>query len=320
MSKETPWNDVDKESGAWKRTDRTFRDRVTADGSSGFKAEPNRYHLYVSYACPWAHRTLIVRKLKGLEDVISYDVVDWLLVRSKSWSLEGKDPGSTGDTINGFKSLKELYLSVDPNYSKTFTVPVLWDKKQKTIVNNESSEIIRMLSSEFNEFAKNKELDLYPSDLRNKIDEINAWVYPNINDGVYRCGFAAKQSAYDQAVKALFEHLDKVEEILKTNRYLLGDTFTEADVRLFTTLVRFDAVYLTHFKCNKKRLTEYPNIMEYAREIYQMNGVAETVNMEHIKHHYFLSHTHINPYSIIPVGLDVDFTKPHNRGHLSKKE
>lgn len=297
-----------------------FRSFITADGSSGFKAEPNRYHLYVSYACPWAHRTLIVRKLKGLEEVISYDVVDWLLEKERRWTFDAKDPGSTGDTVNGFKTIKDLYLSVEPNYDRSFTVPVLWDKKQKTIVNNESSEIIRMLNSEFNEFAKNKDLDLYPSQLQDKINELNDWIYPNINDGVYRAGFAIKQGAYDTAVTALFEHLDKVEEILKSNRYLAGEAFTEADVRLFTTLVRFDLVYVTHFKCNKKRLADYPNLFGYTREIFQMKGVEETVNVQHIKNHYYLSHTHINPFAIVPIGLDIDYSQPHNRDHLPKKE
>jgi putative glutathione S-transferase len=312
------WNKQIGTTGEYKRASRTFRNKVTADGSSGFKAEKGRYHLYVSHACPWANRTMIYRKLKGLEEVISVNVVDYFLDSKTGWSLLNKDPASTLDTVNGAKYLKEVYFKADPNYDNSFTVPVLWDKQTNTIVNNESAEIIRMFNSEFNEFATNKELDLYPSHLRSKIDEINDWVYPNINDGVYKCGFARSQEAYDHAVHNLFEHLDKVEDILSKNRYLCGDTFTEADVRLFTTLVRFDLVYNTHFKCNIKKLKEYPNIWEYTKEIYQMKGVADTIVVEHIKKHYYMSHTSINPFGIVAAGPIVDYTVPHNRGQLGK--
>jgi len=241
------------------------------------------------------------------------DVVDTFLDKSTGWSLKKLDQGATGDTVNGVEYLKDIYHKADPNYEQSYTVPVLWDKTNKTIVNNESSEIIRMFNSEFNEFATNKELDTYPVDLRSQIDEINEWIYLNINDGVYKCGFARTQTAYDTAVTNLFTHLDKVEEILKKNRYLCGNRFTEADIRLCTTLFRFDPVYVTHFKCNVKRLIDYPNLWNYTREIYQMHGVTETVNFYHIKKHYYTSHVHINPFGIIPAGPLIDFTVPHTR-------
>jgi len=309
----TSWTKSINEAGEFKRPERSFRNFVTADGSSGFKAEPDRYHLYVSLACPWAHRTLILRRLKGLEHVISYNVVDWFLDTSTGWSFKKSDECCTGDTVNGFQYLKEVYLSVQPDYSDSFTVPVLWDKKTKTIVNNESSEIIRMLNKEFNEFATNKELDLYPQNLKEKIDEINSWVYTFINNGVYKAGFAKSQSAYDKAVQGLFEHLDRVEDILSKNRYLCGDNFTEADVRLFTTLYRFDPVYTTHFKCNIKRLIDYPNIWDYTRDIYQMGRIKETCNMVHCKNHYYKSHVHINPFGIVPAGPLIDYNVPTKR-------
>jgi len=305
--------------GSFQRVDRTFRNWIKADGSTPFLPEKNRYHLYISYACPWAHRTLIVRSIKGLEDVISYDVVDHFLDRSKSWSLEGKVPGSTGDTVNGAHFLKEVYLKADPKYDQSFTVPVLWDKKNQTIVNNESSEIIRMLNSEFNQFAKNKELDLYPENLRSQIDEVNSWVYDTVNTGVYKCGFAQSQEAYDLNVRKLFDSLNRLETILSKNKFLIGDQFTEADVRLFTSLLRFDSVYYVHFKCSLKHIYEYPNLWEYVRGIYQNNGIAQTVNWEHIIKHYFVSHAHINPFRIVPIGPVPEkeahqiFSKPSSR-------
>jgi len=236
------------------------------------------------------------------------------LLGEKGWSLSSDYEGATGDTVNGFGYLREAYFAAQPGYDGSITVPVLWDKKTRTIVNNESAEIIRMLNSEFQEFSGNPELDLYPAELRDPIDDVNEWVYDTINNGVYRCGFAKKQAAYSRAFKKLFASLNRVEGILAENRYLTGDTFTEADVRLFTTLVRFDAVYVTHFKTNQRRITDYPNLWNYTREIYQMSGVADTVNMDHIKYHYFASHLHINPFGIVPDGPAIDFTEPHTRG------
>ncbi|XP_060585019.1 glutathionyl-hydroquinone reductase YqjG-like isoform X2 [Ruditapes philippinarum] len=307
-------------SGEFIRKDSIFRNWITSDGSSGFKAEAGRYHLYVSLACPWAHRTLIVRHLKGLEDVISVNVVD-LLLTEKGWHFSDEHPNNTLDTVNGCKYLKDVYRKANPDYDGAITVPVLWDKQKNTLVNNESSEIIRMLNSEFNSFCQTDEqrkLDLYPENLRDEINELNSWIYPNINNGVYRCGFARSQQAYDDAVIKLFDHLDKVEIILSKQRYLTGNQFTEADVRLFTTLVRFDWVYHGHFKCNKKMLKEYPNIWAYAREIYQMKDIAGTVDKDHIRKHYHESHTSINPFRILPVGADLDFLQPHRRENIGK--
>jgi glutathionyl-hydroquinone reductase len=307
---------VENKSGAYVRKESQFRQSVTADGSSGFKAEKGRYHLYVSYACPWAHRTLIVRALKGLEDCISVTVVDWLLGQG-GWNFTNTKDGCELDPINGFDYLRKVYELTDTEYSGNVTVPALFDRKTNRIVNNESSEIIRMLNSEFNEFCSTdaqRELCFYPQNLREEIDALNSWIYPTINNGVYKCGFAVKQEPYDKSFKALFESLDRVEEILKTKRYLTGDTLTEADIRLWTTLVRFDAVYVQHFKCNLKRIVDYPNIWGYTRELYQMPGVRETVNMEHIKNHYMQSHKGINPHSIVARGPLIDFDQPHGRG------
>lgn len=312
----TPGRSVIDKKGAFQRSQSAFRNWVTADGSSGFKAQSGRYHLYVSLACPWAHRTLILRKLKGLDDVISVNVVDWLLNFETGWEFNEKRDGCTPDTVNSVKYLKEVYRKVDPDYNKSVTVPVLWDKETKTIVNNESSEIIRMLNSEFNDFCKTeeqKQLDFYPENLRKSIDDINEWIYPNINNGVYRAGFARTQEAYDEAVIGLFDALDKVESILSKQRYLVGSSLTEADIRLFVTLVRFDSVYEQHFKCNKKRILDYPNIWPYVRDIYQIPGIAETINMEHIKKHYMMSHRSINQYGIVCIGPDLDFMAPHGR-------
>ena len=290
--------------------DSIFRNWIKPD--SEFPPEKDRYHLYVSYACPWAHRTLIVRALKGLQDVISYSPVEFLLGPG-GWNFSSELP----DPINGFEWLRQVYEQTDAAYDGNYTVPVLYDKKNKRIVNNESSEIIRMLNDQFNHLAKNPSLDLYPEALRSQIDELNTWIYPNINNGVYRCGFAQSQEAYNQAFDGLFEHLDKVEAILSKSRFLTGPNITEADVRLFTTLVRFDPVYVVHFKTNKKRLSEYPNIFAYTRDIYQHSSacgdVKSTVNMHHIKHHYFESHKKINPLGIVPKGFDVDFDAPHGR-------
>ena len=311
---------VDK--GEFVRSVSSFRNWVTPDGTpgpsgeGGFAAERDRYHLYVSYACPWAHRTLIFRTLKGLEDVISVSVVHPLMP-AESWVF-GEYPGATKDHVNDAHYLYENYQKANPNFNGLVTVPVLWDKKRETIVNNESSEIIRMLNSAFNAFAKNKDLDLYPETLREEIDAINQPIYDNVNNGVYRTGFATTQVAYDRAFDRLFNTLDELEERLSKQRYLVGDQITEADWRLFTTLVRFDPVYYNHFKTNKKRLIDYRNLWAYTRELYQVPGVAETTNMDHIKYHYFASHRSINPTGIVPKGPEVDFMCPHGREKLSK--
>jgi putative glutathione S-transferase len=294
--------------GEFVRQKSAFRDRVTADGSSGFAAEPGRYHLYVSYACPWAHRAIIFRKLKGLEDVIGMTVVDPIR-DGRGWaftSAGGPDP------VNGFRFLAEAYHATDPDFDGRVTVPVLWDKKTSRIVNNESSEIIRMLNSEFDAFAANS-VDFHPEALRDEIDAVNAEVYDSVNNGVYRCGFAATQEAYDEAYEALFATLDRLEGRLADRRFLMGDVQTEADWRLFTTLVRFDPVYHGHFKCNERRLAEYPNLWAYTRDLYQTPGVAETVNLDHIKRHYYVTHRAINPTGVVPRGPAIDYTEPHGR-------
>jgi len=277
----------------------------------GFAAEPGRYHLYVSNACPWAHRTLIYRVLKGLEDVISVSVVHPLMPE-QSWVF-GDYPGSTPDEVNGKHALWEVYEIADPGYDGVATVPVLWDRKRRTIVNNESSEIIRMLNSGFDAWGR-AELEFYPEALRGAIDEINARVYRDVNNGVYRAGFATTQAAYEEAYEALFATLDALEARLGRRRYLVGDRVTEADWRLLPTLLRFDAVYYSHFKCNKRRLVDYPSLWAYTRELYQVPGVASTLWMDHIKLHYYGSHRHLNPSGIVPLGPDIHFAAPHGRG------
>ncbi|HSC97224.1 MAG TPA: glutathione S-transferase family protein [Burkholderiales bacterium] len=297
-------------NGEFIRRDSQFRDRVTADGSSGFPAEAGRYHLYVSTACPWAHRTLIFRKLKRLENVISVSIVD-PVVANEGWPF-GSGKGCVPDTVNGFHHLHQVYSKAQPEYTGRVTVPVLWDREKATIVNNESSEIIRMLNSEFESFAGAHD-DYYPQRLRREIDAVNKVVYENINNGVYRCGFATTQEAYERAFDALFGALDEMEARLDRSRYLVGDRITEADWRLFPTLVRFDAVYVGHFKCNLRRIEGYPNLSSYLRDLYQVPGIAETVDMDHIKRHYYASHRHINPSGIVPKGPELDFSTPHNR-------
>lgn len=305
------------ENGEFKRAQSTFRNWVTKDGSpgpsgkGGFKAEADRYHLYVSHACPWAHRTMIFRALKKLDSIITVSVVNPLMPE-ESWLFDGF-PGSTEDHVNHSRFLYEIYLKADPQFDGLVTVPVLWDKQLSTIVNNESSEIIRMFNSAFDEFGA-ADVDFYPKELRAEIDAINKKVYDNINNGVYRAGFATSQEAYEAAYDRLFQTLDELEQLLSKQRYLVSDRITEADWRLFTTLLRFDAVYYSHFKTNKKRLIDYPNLWAYTRELYQIPGVAKTVNMEHIKTHYFASHKFINPSSIVPKGPDLDFTQAHGRG------
>jgi putative glutathione S-transferase len=300
------WYDTGSTGGRFVRQESAFRNRITADGASGFKAEPGRYHLYASYACPWAHRTLIFRVLKGLEDAVSVSVVEPLMLEH-GWTLaDGADP------VNGARSLHEIYVKARPGYTGRVTVPVLWDKRTATIVNNESSEIIRMFNGAF-AAAGAVGPDFYPEALRDEIDAINTVVYGNVNNGVYRAGFATAQAAYEEAFDALFETLDDLEARLDGQRYLTGDRVTEADWRLFTTLVRFDAVYFGHFKCNKRRLVDYPNLWAYTRDLYQVPGVAGTVRMDHIKRHYYGSQRTVNPTGIVPKGPDIDFTAPHER-------
>ncbi|MDJ0839091.1 MAG: glutathione S-transferase family protein [Acidobacteriota bacterium] len=313
------WFDTKKSKGRFVRQQSAFRNWVTADGSAGptgeegFSAEPGRYHLYVALACPWAHRTLIFRKIKGLEDMISVSTVHPDMLQ-EGWVF-GDYPGATEDTVNGARRLYEVYTAAQVDYTGRVTVPVLWDKQKGTIVNNESSEIIRMLNTAFDHLGA-KHGDYYPEPLRPAIDEINELVYHNINNGVYKAGFATTQEAYTEAYDALFAALDKVEELLSKHRYLVGNQLSEADWRLFTTLVRFDPVYVGHFKCNKRRIADYPNIWNYLLELYQMPGVAETINMDHIKRHYYYSHHTINPTRVIPVGPEIDYTQPHDRKRL----
>ena len=305
------WYDTKSTGGRFVRTDAAFRNRVTSDGSSGFPAEPGRYHLYVSLACPWAHRTLIFRKLKKLEHAISLSIVDPFM-GSAGWAFSD-GPGCIPDTVNGTRFLHEIYTLAKPDYTGRVTVPVLWDKHRKTIVNNESAEIIRMLNSAFDDFG-DASLDFYPEDLRAEIDALNAVVYAKVNNGVYRCGFATKQEAYEEAFVELFETLAMLEVRLARSRYLFGERITEADWRLFTTLLRFDAVYFGHFKCNLRRIADHPNLSGYLRDLYQVPGVADTVGFAHIKRHYFASHRTINPTGIVPVGPAQDLGLPHHRG------
>ena len=309
--------DTKSSGGRFVRWDSAFRNWVTRDGSpgptgeGGFAAERGRYHLYVSLACPWAHRTLIFRELKGLQDAIGVSVVHWHM-GEHGWEFR-TGPGATGDALYGARYLYEIYTRAKPDYSGRVTVPVLWDKETRTIVSNESSEIIRMLNAAFDGVGATGP-DLYPEPLRAEIDRINAKVYDKVNNGVYKAGFATTQEAYEEAVIELFETLDELEGRLARQRYLASAQVTEADWRLFTTLVRFDPVYVGHFKCNLKRLIDYPNLWAYARALYQMPGVAGTVSFEHIKRHYYESHRSINPTGIVPLGPKIDFTSPHGRG------
>jgi putative glutathione S-transferase len=300
--------------GDFARPESHFRDTITADGSSGYAAEPGRYHLYVANACPWAHRTILVRKLKGLEDVIGLTIAD-PIVGEQGWAFTD-GPGHTRDPINGFAYLMDAYRATDPRYAGHATTPTLWDTKTKRIVNNESSDVVRMLEREFDAWAKHPELDLYPADLRAEIDAVNARVYSRVNNGVYRAGFAASQSAYDRAFDALFAELDTLEARLASRRYLVGDRITEADWRLWVTLVRFDSVYHGHFKCNLRRIVDYPSLWGFTRELYQVPGVAETVDMDHIKRHYYGSHRMLNPLGIVARGPAIDFLAPHGRDRV----
>lgn len=317
---DSAWYDTKKSGGKFERDASRFRDWVTVDGTPaqgrtrGFKAQPGRYHLYVSLACPWAHRTLIFRKLKKLEDVISLDIVHWHMGEN-GWTFLADD-GATGDSLFGSDFLHQIYTRAESTYSGRVTVPVLWDKQENTIVSNESSEIIRMLNSAFDEWG-DASLDFYPEALRGEIDATNELIYPNVNNGVYRAGFATKQEAYEDAFNDVFRTLDRLEERLGRQRYLVGDQLTEADWRLFTTLVRFDPVYVGHFKCNGQRIADYPNLSNYLRDLYQVKGVAETVDLFHIKHHYYGSHPTINPTGIVPKGPALDYDAPHDRARFA---
>jgi putative glutathione S-transferase len=297
-------------NGEFKRQAAQFRKRVTADGSSGFPAEAGRYHLYISLACPWAHRTLIFRRLKKLEDVISLSVVA-PIISPEGWAFEAESL----DHLYGFHHMHQVYTLAAPDYSGRVTVPVLWDKLRRTIVNNESSEIIRMFNSEFAAFTDDR-TDYYPERLRAEIDSVNELVYECVNNGVYRCGFATTQAAYERAFERLFGALDQLEGRLSRQRYLAGDVVTEADWRFFTTLIRFDAVYVGHFKCNLRRIDDYHNISNYLRELYQMPGIPDTVDIQQYKRHYYRSHQNINPTGIVPVGPALDFSRPHDRARL----
>lgn len=311
------WYDTKSTGGKFVRSTAKFRNWITADGApgpsgeGGFAAETGRYHLYVSYACPWAHRTLIFRQLKDLTDHITISAVHPDIL-SDGWTFETDNDGATGDTLYGLPFARDIYLKADPKISGRVTVPILWDKQRETIVSNESSEIIRMFNSAFNDLTGNK-LDFWPKDHRAEIEEVNARIYDTVNNGVYKSGFATTQEAYDAAIVPLFDTLDWLEKRLLKSRYLMGDQVTEADWRLFPTLLRFDPVYHLHFKCNRRRIIDYPNLWAYTRELYQWPGIAETINFDHIVRHYHYSHESINPNRIIPINPVIDWTEPHGR-------
>jgi glutathionyl-hydroquinone reductase len=304
------------QDGRFNRPTTKFRNWVTPDGSpgpsgeGGFAAEAGRYHLYVSLACPWAHRAVIFRHLKRLESVISMSITSWHM-GEQGWTFDEAE-GSSGDAVNGARRMSDIYLRADPKYTGRVSVPVLWDKQNKTIVSNESSEIIRMINAAFHDLT-NESTDYYPPELRSEIDAVNDLIYPNVNNGVYRAGFAIKQDAYEEAFRGLFAALDELERRLSRQRYLAGPRMTEADWRLFTTLVRFDAVYYSHFKCNKRRIDDYANLSNYLRDLYQVPGIDETVSIDHIKRHYYGSQLKVNPTGIVPLGPELDFTAPHDR-------
>lgn len=313
------WYPTEASKGRFIRSAAQFRNWVTADGSAGpsghagYKAEADRYHLYVSYACPWANRTLIFRKLKGLEKMISISAVHWHMA-DEGWTFK-QGEGVIADPVLNADYLREVYLKANNIYSGRVTVPVLWDKQTNSIVSNESAEVIRMFNSAFDEVGAIAG-DYYPVALRDEIDALNERIYDTVNNGVYRAGFATTQEAYEEAVLPLFATLDWLEDKLKSQRYLCGDQITEADWRLFTTLIRFDPVYVGHFKCNLKRLLDYPNLWAYTRDLYQQDGIDETINMHHIKQHYYASHKSINPAGVVPVGPVLDYSEPHDRGAL----
>ncbi|WP_135365562.1 glutathione S-transferase family protein [Halosimplex halophilum] len=310
----TDVEDYTNDDGEFEREETSFRDRVEDDPDARFQPEAGRYHLYVSYACPWAHRTLLIRSLKGLEDAVSVDVVDPYR-DDGGWQFTPEKEGCTPDTVNGSDYLREVYQKADPDATCRVTVPVLWDKQEETIVNNESEEVLRMLDTEFDDVAE-RDVDLYPEGYREEVDRIIDDIYEPINNGVYRAGFASSQEAYDRAVDDLFSALDHWDEVLADQRYLAGDRLTEADICMFTTLVRFDNVYHTHFKCNVKAIHEYDNLWPYLRDLYQTPGVAETVNTDHIKEHYYTTHPDVNPKRLIARGPDLDFDAEHDRDEL----
>lgn len=311
------WYETKSTGGHFKRSEAHFRNWITADGqpgisgNGGFQAAAGRYHLYVSLACPWAHRTLLMRHLKGLETHIPVSVVHPLML-DHGWTFDVDFPDATGDSLYQHEFLYQLYLHAKPDYSGRVTVPVLWDTEQHTIVSNESADIIRMFNSAFDQVGA-KPGDYYPVALRPQIDELNGWIYDKVNNGVYKAGFATSQSAYDEAATQVFVALSQLESILARQRYLTGAQLTEADLRLWTTLIRFDPVYHTHFKCDKYRLSDYPNLFAFLRDIYQMPGIADTVNMAHIRHHYYRSHGTINPHGVISLGPEQNLNRPHGR-------
>lgn len=314
MTGRAQFPDEQDEDGSFHRQEDAFRDWVTADGRSGYPAETGRYHLYVSWACPWAHRTIIFRHLKGLEPVIGMTAVDPIR-DDRGWAFrEGR--GHSIDPVNGFRYLREAYVGTDPGYQGRYTVPVLWDRIAGRIVSNSDDDMLRMFNSAFNALTGNRE-DYYPTDLREEIDRMNHEVYERVNNGVYRAGFATSQGAYESAVRELFAMLDALEQRLSGQRYLFGDRIVETDWRLFVTLIRFDAVYHGHFKCNIRRLVDYPHLFGYVKDLYQYQGVADTVDFDHIKRHYYVTHDDINPTRIVPLGPDQDFTTPHGRQNLA---
>jgi len=314
------WYDTAKTAGKFERSIAQFRNWVTPEGEAGpsgkggFKAEPGRYHLYVSYACPWAHRTLMMRELKGLTDMISLSVVHPLMLE-QGWTFATDFDGATGDTLFGYDYFHQIYTRADPHYSGRVTVPVLWDKQTNSLVSNESSEIIQMFNSAFDQLGA-EPTDYYPQALRAEIDRVNDWIYESVNNGVYKAGFATSQAAYDEAVERLFERLDEIEVLLSSQRYLAGAQMTLADIRLFPTLLRFDPVYVQHFKCDRKRIADYPALANYLRDIYQTPGIEKTLNLAHNRHHYYRSHATINPHGIISTGPIFDLNAPHGRETL----
>ncbi len=314
------WYDTKASKGRFVRSAAQFRNWVTTDGSpgpsgvGGFKAEKDRYHLYISLACPWAHRANIYRKLKGLESMIGLSAVHWYM-GAEGWTF-APGPGVIPDPINHAERIYEIYLAADPHYSGRATIPILWDKERHTIVSNESAEIIRMFNSAFDDVGA-IDVDYYPEALRAEIDELNDYIYPNLNNGVYMSGFATTQEAYEEAVSKVFVALDMLERRLATRRYLTGPRITEADWRLFTTLFRFDPVYFGHFKCNRRRIVDYPNLWGYTRDLYQQPGIADTCKVDFCKSHYYGSHETINPHRIVPIGPDIDYEQPHDRDRLA---